>query len=120
MESTFASVKQMPRDIFSAGPNTPARLLSPQTELVSTNITSMNQSAMFRTSLQRPLAVSTMVSHGTHQLQKLYHNVVKSGVTKYEPAKQNMKEFLHQIISSRHLSEAKAINERNSPGLLGI
>jgi|LauGreDrversion4_2_1035121.scaffolds.fasta_scaffold189057_1 hypothetical protein len=32
------------------------------------------------------------------QLQKIYNNVMRTGVTKYEPSKQNITEFLTQVL----------------------
>ena len=35
------------------------------------------------------------------QLQKLFNNVIKTGVTKYEPQKQNITEFLSQVLNNQ-------------------
>lgn len=35
------------------------------------------------------------------QLQKLFNNVIKTGVTKYEPQKQNITEFLSHVLNNK-------------------
>lgn len=49
-------------------------------------------------------------------LQKLYNNVMRTGVTKYEPSKQNITEFLTQVLHKQiHLSKNHSVPKRGQP-----